>query len=241
MRKLIDVLQVHWWDFTTSIPELMQSLNTVVQQGKVIYLGVSDTPAWVVSKANQYARDHGLRQFVVYQGQWSAANRDFERDIIPMCADEGMGLAPWGALGGGEFKTKKQREETKGEGRNMGPPPENHVKLTDALEKIADRKHTAITSVALAYVMHKTPYVFPVVGGRKIEHLKGNIEALGLELSDEDMAEIDGAAPFDIGFPLNFLSKKPGGPKGPGDVWVMDMAGRFDYVEGSKPIKPSKE
>ncbi|CAD6584564.1 MAG: hypothetical protein ASARMPRED_001803 [Alectoria sarmentosa] len=236
----IDILYVHWWDFTTSIPELMQSLNTVVQQGKVIYLGVSDTPAWIVSKANQYARDHGLRQFVVYQGQWSAAGRDFERDIIPMCADEGMGLAPWGSLGGGNFKTKKQREEMKGEGRNMGAPSENHIKLTDALEKIADRKSTAITSVALAYVMHKAPYVFPIVGGRKIEHLKGNIEALSLELSDDDMAEIDGAAPFDIGFPLNFLSQKPGGAKGPGDLWLMDMAGHFDYVEASKPIKPSK-
>ena len=236
----IDVLYVHWWDFTTSIPELMQSLNTVVQQGKVIYLGVSDTPAWIVSKANQYARDHGLRQFVVYQGQWSAASRDFERDIIPMCADEGMGLAPWGSLGGGNFKTKKQREDMKGEGRNMGPASENHVKLTDTLEKIADRKSTAITSVALAYVLHKAPYVFPIVGGRKIEHLKGNIEALSLELSDEDMAEIDGAAPFDVGFPLNFLSRKPGGAKGPGDVWLMALAGNFDYIEGSKPIKPPK-
>ena len=83
-----------------------------------------------------------------------------------MCADEGMGLAPWGSLGGGNFKTKKQREEMKGEGRNMGAPSENHIKLTDALEKIADRKSTAITSVALAYVMHKAPYVFPIVGGK---------------------------------------------------------------------------
>ena len=236
----IDILYVHWWDFTTSIPELMQSLNTVVQQGKVIYLGVSDTPAWVVSKANQYARDHGLRQFVVYQGLWSAAKRDFERDIMQMCADEGMGLAPWGSLGGGNFKTKKQREEMKGEGRNMGPSSENQIKITDALEQIADRKGTAITSVALAYVMHKAPYVFPIVGGRKIDHLKGNIEALGLELTDEDMAEIEGAAPFDVGFPLDMLGREPGGARGPGDVWLTKMAGNFDFVEASKPIKPSK-
>jgi aryl-alcohol dehydrogenase-like predicted oxidoreductase len=85
----IDLLYIHWWDFTTSIPEVMQSLNYLVQQGKVLYLGISDTPAWVVSKANQYARDHGLRQFSVYQGRWSAADRDFERDIIPMVRDEG--------------------------------------------------------------------------------------------------------------------------------------------------------
>lgn len=76
-----------------SIPEIMKSLNTVADQGKVLYLGISDTPAWIVSKANQYARDHGLRQFVVYQGQWSAAKRDFERDIIPMCESEGSECA----------------------------------------------------------------------------------------------------------------------------------------------------
>jgi aryl-alcohol dehydrogenase-like predicted oxidoreductase len=63
----------------------MQSLNTMVLQGKVLYLGVSDTPAWVVSKANEYARQNGMRQFSVYQGRWSAEHRDFERDIIPMC------------------------------------------------------------------------------------------------------------------------------------------------------------
>lgn len=88
----IDLLYVHWWDFSASIPELMQSLNHLVVQGKVLYLGVSDTPAWVVSKANQYARDHGLRQFCVYQGRWSAASRDFEREIIPMCRDEGVSV-----------------------------------------------------------------------------------------------------------------------------------------------------
>jgi aryl-alcohol dehydrogenase-like predicted oxidoreductase len=77
----IDLLYIHWWDFTTSIPELMQALHHVVAAGKVIYLGISDTPAWVVAKANQYARDHGLTQFSVYQGHWSAAMRDFERDV----------------------------------------------------------------------------------------------------------------------------------------------------------------
>ena len=81
---------------TASVPEVMKSLNTLADQGKVLYLGISDTPAWIVSKANQYARDHGLRQFVVYQGKWSAAERDFERDIILMCESEGMALAPWG-------------------------------------------------------------------------------------------------------------------------------------------------
>ena len=227
----IDIFYVHWWDFTTSIPELMISLNSYVEQGKILYLGVSDTPAWIVSKANEYARNHGLRQFVVYQGRWSAADRDFERDIIPMCAAEGMGLAPWGALGGGNFKSEKQREASKGEGRNFGGPSENQIKVSKALEKVAEGKGTAITSVALAYVLHKEPYVFPIVGGRKIEHLQGNIDALGLELTDEDIKEIESAADFDIGFPLGFLSNKPGGAKKPGDVWLAGSGGTVDYVD----------
>jgi len=79
----------------------MQSLNTLVSQGKVLYLGISDTPAWVVAKANAYAREHGLRPFSVYQGRYSAQARDLERDVIPMCRDEGMALHPWGVLGSG--------------------------------------------------------------------------------------------------------------------------------------------
>ena len=79
----------------------MQSLNNLVLSGKVLYLGVSDTPAWVVSKANEYARNHGLRQFSVYQGNWSAADRDVEREILPMVRAEGMAMAPFGSLGGG--------------------------------------------------------------------------------------------------------------------------------------------
>ncbi|MCJ1465012.1 hypothetical protein MMC07_003627, partial [Pseudocyphellaria aurata] len=244
LRKLqtsyIDILYVHWWDFTTSIPELMLSLNDMVKQGKVLYLGVSDTPAWIVSKANEYARGHGLHPFVVYQGRWSAADRDFERDILGMCAAEGMGLMPWGVLGGGKFKNEKQREATKNEGRNLGGPREKDLQVSAVLEEVANSKGTSITSVALAYVLHKAPYVFPIVGGRKVEHLKGNIEALGLELSDEDLKRIEGATEFDVGFPLNFLGGGPGGAKGPADVWATQNAGTFDYVEGTKPIPPQK-
>ena len=105
----IDILYVHWWDWETSIEEIMNGLHTLVQQGKVLYLvcvgiicdildlshrmafqGISDTPAWIVSQANQYARDHGKTPFVIYQGQWNVMQRSFERDIIPMCKAHGM-------------------------------------------------------------------------------------------------------------------------------------------------------
>ncbi|KAI9851708.1 MAG: hypothetical protein M1838_003046 [Thelocarpon superellum] len=236
----IDLLWVHWWDFTTSIPELMQSLNRLVLAGTVLYIGISDTPAWIVSKANEYARNHGMAQFCAYQGMWSASSRDFERDIIPMTQAEGMALTPWGALGRGFFKTDAQRAE--GGGRNMGGATEKDIAVSKVLESIAKRKDTAITSIALAYVMQKAPYVFPICGGRKIEHLKGNIEALAVDLDDKDIEEIENATPFDIGFPLKFLggSNNKSGAKRPGDVWLSNPIGHFDHVEALKPIHPQK-
>jgi aryl-alcohol dehydrogenase-like predicted oxidoreductase len=90
----IDVLYMHWWDQTTSIKELMDSLHVLVEQSKVLYLGASDTPAWVVATANTYAIDHGKTPFSVYQGRWNVMTRAFERDIIPMARHFGMALAP---------------------------------------------------------------------------------------------------------------------------------------------------
>jgi aryl-alcohol dehydrogenase-like predicted oxidoreductase len=232
---------LHLWDSSTSIPELMHTLNDLCTSRKVLYLGVSDTPAWIVVKANCYARQHGLRQFSIYQGRWSAADRAFEREIIPMALDEGMALAPWGAIGGGGFKTKAQREANESGGRKMQISViGNEAKVSDALEKIATSKaaDTPITSVALAYVMHKSPYVFPIVGGRKKEHLKSNIEALGLRLTDEEIREIDDAYGFDMGFPHSFLSPVNAAMMGPEDNRFLNNFGYFDFVEAPKPIRP---
>lgn len=143
-----------------------------------------------------------------------------------MCKSEGMGLLPWGALGGGKFKTEEQRNSQ--EGRRVAPSEED-IKISKVLESISARKNTAITSIALAYVMHKTPYVFPIVGGRKIDHLKGNIEALAIRLTEEDIKEIEGATPFDPGFPHTMLW----GPEIPDNVQqgrLLNMGGTYDYV-----------
>ena len=216
----------------------MHSLNNLVLSGKVLYLGVSDTPAWVVSKANEYARNHGLRQFSVYQGIWSAAERDVEREILPMVKAEGMAMAPFGSLGGGKFKTEEQRQAQRGQGRAV-EASERDIKVSRALETVARRKGTLLTSVAQAYVMHKEPYVFPIVGGRTVEHLKANIEALTLALDAEDIREIEAAVPFDYGFPLRFLwgDRKP---EHPSKIWLLNMGGHFDHVPEQAPIAPRK-
>lgn len=231
----IDLLYVHYWDMATSTEELMQSLNTLVQDRKVLYLGISDAPAWWVVKCNSYAKNHGLRQFSVYQGRWSAATRDLEREIAPMCADQGMGIAVWGALGGGYLKPKNRRGEAGGRTMNVKSGREDAV--ADVLEDMSNRTGSPITSLAMAWVMQKAPYVFPIVGGRKLEHLQGNIDALSLVLSDDQVREIDNASGFEVGFPYDFLG---GGdiPKGPGDVVFNSRFGNFDYVEGSRAIKP---
>lgn len=147
-----------------------------------------------------------------------------------MCRAEGMGIAPWGSLGGGKFKTEEQRNAQ--EGRRV-EASQQEIKTSLVLESIANRKNTLITSVALAYVMHKTSYVFPIIGGRKVEHLKANIQALSLKLTQEDLQEIDSAVKFDPGFPNDFLyrgSPSVGGP----DVWLLQMGGTFDHVQPPK-------
>lgn len=245
----IDLFYVHWWDFSTSIPELMHSLNDLIVAGKVLYLGISDTPAWVVSKANQYARDHGLRQFVVYQGMWNAGMRDFERDIIPMCRDEGMGLCPYGTLGQGRFQTREAyaEREKHNPGRNFVPLTEADKKISAVLEKVANKKGNGATifSIALVYVIEKTPYVFPIVGGRKVEHIKGNIESLAVTLTEEEIAEIEAGSDFDHGFPHTFLSgtlfdrsQKPMPANFPEDVFLTkSMAGSLAWVKAEKALK----
>lgn len=212
----IDILYLHWWDFTTSIKEVMDSLHLLVQQGKVMYLGISDTPAWVVSAANEYALAHGKTPFCIYQGRWNVMRRDFERDIIPMARMYGMALCPWDVLGSGKFQTKKAVEERTKKGETLramlssGEQTEEEVKVSAALEKVATRHGTeSLTAIAIAYVRAKANNVIPMVGGRKIEHLKQNIEALSIKLTPEDIAELESATPFEPGFPHDFNGPDP--------------------------------
>jgi aryl-alcohol dehydrogenase-like predicted oxidoreductase len=210
----IDVLYLHWWDYTTSIEEIMDSLHILVEQGKVMYLGISDSPAWVVSAANYYAKAHGKTPFSVYQGRWNVMARDFEREIIPMARHFGMALAPWDVLGGGKFQTKAAIEERKKQGEGLrsvmgSEQSEDEVKMSAALEQVANEHNVSLTAVALAYVMSKTINVFPIIGGRKVEHLKDNIKALSIKLSDEQIKKLESVKSFDPGFPNTFIGENP--------------------------------
>ncbi|CAI4950969.1 ADM_HP2_G0040040.mRNA.1.CDS.1 [Saccharomyces cerevisiae] len=239
LRKLqtdwIDILYVHWWDYMSSIEEVMDSLHILVQQGKVLYLGVSDTPAWVVSAANYYATSHGKTPFSIYQGKWNVLNRDFERDIIPMARHFGMALAPWDVMGGGRFQSKKAMEERKKNGEGLrtfvgGPEQtELEVKISEALNKIAEEHGTeSVTAIAIAYVRSKAKNVFPLVGGRKIEHLKQNIEALSIKLTPEQIEYLESIVPFDVGFPKSLIGDDPAVTKKLSPLTSMSARIAFD-------------
>ncbi|KAF1979306.1 Aldo/keto reductase [Bimuria novae-zelandiae CBS 107.79] len=233
----IDLYYVRLYDYTTSVPELMNMLNTLVTSRQVLYLGISDTPAWLVVKCNDYARQHDLRPFSVYQGRFGAGCRDLEREIIPMCMSESMGLAPWGVLGGGGFKNAEVKEKEGVRSLQVGSKTRDE-KLRSVLEKVAEKKGSGATSVALAYVLHKAPYVFPIIGGRKVEYLGQNIEALKLKLDANDMAAIDAAYGFEIGFPHDFLSGGNNMVLGPENNAFNDQGGYFGYPVSMKPTPP---
>ncbi|TFK21958.1 arylalcohol dehydrogenase [Coprinopsis marcescibilis] len=238
----IDLLYLHWWDWETSVEEVMHGLHNLVAQGKVLYLGISDTPAWVVSKANQYARDHNLTPFVIYQGAWNVMDRSFEREIIPMARAEGMALAPWNVLAAGKIRTDAEEErrlKTGEKGRTLLSSDwmrnDKEKAVSRALEKVAEEVGVkSITAVAIAYVMQKTTYVFPIVGGRKTQHLMENIEALNISLSAEQISFIESATPFDAGFPATMI-----GTGGNVSGFILN-AGVVDKQPMAPPIRVEK-
>ncbi|PIL23500.1 transporter [Ganoderma sinense ZZ0214-1] len=205
----IDILYVHWWDYQTSVEEVMNGLHGLVMAGKVLYLGISDAPAWIVSRANQYARDHGKTPFSIYQGQWNVMTRDLEREVIPMVRSEGMALAPWNVLAAGKIRSDAQeraRHESGEKGRiyiaEQWERTETERNVSRVLEEVAAEVGAkSIQAVAIAYVMQKVPYVFPIVGGRKVEHLHSNLEALDIALTEAHIRKIESAVPFEAGAP----------------------------------------
>jgi aryl-alcohol dehydrogenase-like predicted oxidoreductase len=165
-----------------------------------------------------------------------------------MTSKLGLALCPWGALGGGRYKTPEQIEQLKKEnekGRTpFLPPPdggEADRRITLVLDKISKAKGNGVglTGIALAYVMHKAPDVFPIVGGRKIQHLKENIAALNVRLTPEEIEEIEDAGQdFHMGFPHNFLG---GGEKGgvhASEMAFLKRSGHYDFHPKRQPILP---
>ncbi|ORX37797.1 NADP-dependent oxidoreductase domain-containing protein [Kockovaella imperatae] len=183
----IDILYIHWWDWTTSISELMDGLDSFVKQGKVLYLGASNLPAWVVSACNEYAMARSQARFSVYQGHWNVMNRDLEIDVLPMCRMYGMAVVPFGALGSGRLRNDLSEKNGL---------DELSIKASETLLRIANAKGLdSFAPIALAWLFQKYPRVFPITGYATEEQLHDNIRALSTTLSREDMTAIDAISP----------------------------------------------
>lgn len=239
----VDILYVHFWEYSTSVEEVMNALHTLVIQSKVLYLGISGAPAWVVVKANQYAKYHGKSPFVIYQGRWCVFDRSLMRDIIPMARSEGLAIAPWGVLGAGKVRTdaeEERRRESGEKGCTLFDPnwerTEEERKVCLVLEDIAKEVGVdSLTAVAIAYHLLRIPYVFPIVGCRKVEQLRENLQALDISLTPEQMSRIESTKPFELDFSHRLFANSLD------SAWPVTTAAHIDRVSSEQAIRPSSD
>ena len=202
--EYLDLLYLHMWDYTTPVEEVMRSLDDLVRAGKVLYVGISDTPAWVVSQANMLAELRGWSRFLAFQGEYSLASRAPERDILPMTKALGLGFLGWGLLEGGELTGKYNSPTT--EPKRSKDTSERIKAIADVLMALAKEIGRTPSQVALNWARQSQYRIIPILGARSLSQLQDNLGCLDFELSAEHIERLNGASPIDLGFPSSFLA-----------------------------------
>jgi aryl-alcohol dehydrogenase-like predicted oxidoreductase len=198
----VDLLWLHAWDYLTPVDEVMRGLDDLVRAGKVLYVGVSDTPAWVVSQANTLADLRGWTPFVALQLRYSLIDRSAERELLPMARTLDLGVTPWSVLGAGVLTGKYTRGDD-GEGRaeNGAATRERNLAIARAVDAVADDLGCTSSQVALSWVRQQPGVVIPLVGARNLAQLEDNLGALDVTLSDAQLASLAEASRFDPELP----------------------------------------
>lgn len=206
----LDLLWVHAWDFTTPVEEVLRGLDDLVRQGTVHYIGISDTPAWVVAQANTLADLRGWSRFVGLQIRYSLADRSAERELLPMARALDIAVTPWSVLGAGVL-TGKYNADPQASGRvaRWGPAARD-LAVADAVRTLAAEIGCTPSQLAIAWVLaqrrpHAAP-IIPILGATQVEQLQDNLGALQVTLSPEHLARLDAASRIDLGFPHEFLT-----------------------------------
>ena len=199
----VDVLWLHMRDALTPIDEAVRALDDQVRLGKVLYVGISDSPAWLVAQANTLAELRGWSPFVAVQVPYSLAGRDPEREVLPMAAALGLSVTAWGVLEAGVL-TGKPAEERRWPEDEVSERTEQLVELVG---EIADDHGCTPAQVAIAWLLQRPapPAVIPIVGARREEQLVENLGALGVTLDPEAIEHLDEASRPRLGFPRDFL------------------------------------
>ncbi|WP_432540826.1 aldo/keto reductase [Kineococcus sp. SYSU DK002] len=194
----IDLYQIHRFDPTTPVEETMEALHDVVKAGKVRYLGASSMWAWQFAKLQTAADLGGWTRFVSMQNQYSLAQREEEREMFPLLADQGVGSIPWGPLQAGKMARPWSEQNTARAGDEPQTDPQgNPVRLdsdkgiVDAIERIAGERGVSMAQVALAWVLRNPVVDAPIVGATKVNHLRDAVAALDLDLTDEEVTALE--------------------------------------------------
>ena len=205
----IDIFWLHAWDFTTPIEEVLRGLDDLVTQGKVLYLGISDTPAWIVSQANAIAHLCGWSAFVATQIEYNLASRTPERELIPMARALDLAILAWSPLAmgilTGKYGRRNGRKAVSGRGEKM----ELHqfsdcaIEIGDVVVEIADKLRYEPAEVAINWLRYKQ--TIPLLGASKAGQMASNLKALEWELTEEIVRQLDHASAIDYGFPHEFL------------------------------------
>jgi 1-deoxyxylulose-5-phosphate synthase len=192
----VDLYQIHRWDPTVPIEETMEALHDVVKAGKVRYIGASSMYAWQFSKALYTSRLRGWTEFVSMQNHVNLLNREEEREMLPLCADQGVAVMPWSPLARGRltraWNESSSRQETDEFGKKLYTQfPDSDRLIVDQVSAIASARGVPRAQVALAWLLQKKGVTSPIVGASKPDHLKDAVAALSLKLTAEEVASLE--------------------------------------------------
>jgi len=207
----VDVYWVHIWDDLTPLEEVVQALDDAVRAGKVLYVGISDTPAWIVSQAITLADLRGWTRFAGLQVPYSLVERSVERELLPMAQALDLAVTAWSPLGGGlltgRYGTDRDRPaDTRIAALGDDRMSDRKLAVADAVNAIAAERGATSAQVAIAWVraQEERSVVLPILGARRLEQIKDNLAALDLELTADELARLDGASRIELGFPRDF-------------------------------------
>ena len=213
----IDLLYIHGVDPITPLEETMRGLEDVMRSGKVRYIGVSNHPAWMMMKANAYADKMGWGKFVATQNYYSIAGRELEREIGPMAFSEGIGIMPWSPLAGGFLSGKFTRNnEIAGDSRRdaFNFPPVNKEKaynIIDVLIRIGLKYQVSAAKIALAWLLVQPGVTSVIIGAKKQEQLIDNLGAVHIQLSNEELEELNKISEIEPEYPAWMVSRQSQG------------------------------
>ncbi|MBC7978507.1 MAG: aldo/keto reductase [Myxococcales bacterium] len=209
----IDLYQIHMQDITVPEDETLRALDDLVRAGKVLYLGCSNYAAYRLMRSLWQARTRHAAAFVTLQAQYSLLVRDLEREHVPLCRDEGLGILPWSPLAGGFLTGKFERGKPPQGGTRLGEKAdrfarydlERNWKILDAVRAVAGEIGSTPSAVSLAWLLAKPQVSSVIFGARDLAQLETNLAAAELELTPAQLAALDQASAFDLGYPYAFI------------------------------------